>query len=59
MPEWQLGRIGLARAAAAAGDLGDRPALLADVAEPRTPTRTAPWTDLVLVTAAEIERPAG
>jgi len=55
MPEWQLGRIGLARAAAAAGDPATARLLLADVADAANADPHTPWTDLVLVTAAQIE----
>ena len=55
MPEWQLGRIGLARTAAAAGDGVTARLLLADVADAAKADPHSPWTDLVLVTAAQIE----
>jgi diguanylate cyclase (GGDEF)-like protein len=55
MPEWQLGRIGLARVAAAAGDAVTARLLLADVADAAKADPHTPWTDLVLVTAAQIE----
>jgi diguanylate cyclase len=55
MPEWQLGRIGLARSAAADGDAATARILLADVADAAKADPHTPWTDLVLVTAAQIE----
>jgi diguanylate cyclase len=55
MPEWQLGRIGLARTAAAAGDGTTARTLLADVADAGRTDPHCPWTDLMLVTAAQIE----
>jgi diguanylate cyclase len=54
-PEWQLGRIGLARAAAAAGERDTARALLVDVAAATRTDPYSPWTDLLLVTAAEVE----
>ena len=54
-PEWQLGRIGLARAAAAGGDRDTARTLLADVASATRTDPYSPWTDLLLVTAAEVE----
>jgi diguanylate cyclase (GGDEF)-like protein len=59
MPEWQLGRIGLARVAAREGDDAAARALLADVAVASRADPYSAWTDLVLVTAAEIEAGVG
>jgi diguanylate cyclase (GGDEF)-like protein len=58
-PEWQLGRLGLARVAAAAGDLGTARGLLAEVAAAADGEAGDAWTDLILVTGAEIEAAAG